>query len=419
MKTVFLRVLEADDKAAALRAAIHEPAAAGGSQRFTLNAANFSAVPRSPFAYWVSDTLRRLFKALPSFEAEGRTAKQGLATGNDPRFLRVWWEVSAARSSPKDGWSLLVKGGAPTTFFGNPFAVVKWFDDGLELKTFASWYRASRGWGDQWSAMINATEFYFQPGFTWPLRASRFAPSVMPAGCAFSTRGCGGFAPVADLPWLISILSSSCFDLLFKMLLGRFGHPEFTSGALQEMPIPDPSHETKTRLATFFTETWSRKRSLDTCFETSHAFTLPALLQANGDSLVTRARAWADYLSATEVELTEIQNEIDACCFDLYGIDDADRRAITQGFSTNASELADAETEVDTDEDADADSGRDIDSNATADALRLAADLLSWAVGVALRALRRASSHWGTPSARRAQALRPAAGVFAGYVDCR
>jgi hypothetical protein len=381
MKTVFLRVLEADDKAAALRAAIREPAAALGRQRFTVNAASFSAVPRSPFAYWVSDNLRQLFKALPPFEAEGRTAKQGLATGNDPRFLRVWWEVSATRVSPNDGWSILVKGGAPTTFFGDPCTIVKWFDDGLELKAFASWYRASRGWGDQWSAMINATEFYFRPGFTWPLRASRFAPSVMPVGCAFSTRGCAGFAHVTDLPWLVSILSSSCFDLLFKMLLGRFGHPEFTSGALQEMPIPDPSHETKTRLATFFSEIWSQKRSLDTCSETSHAFMLPALLQANGDTLATRAGAWADYVGATGDKLTAIQAEIDACCFDLYRIGDADRRAITQAFSADASELADAETENDTDADADAD--EEINSSGNADAVSVAAELLSWAAGVA------------------------------------
>ena len=329
MKTIFLRALEAQDKAAALLAAIRKPEAAFGRQRFAVDVASFSAVPRSPFAYWVSDNLRQLFKALPPFEAEGRTAKQGLATGNDPRFLRVWWEVSTTRNLPNDNWSLLVKGGAPTTFFGDPCAVVKWFDDGLELKAFASHYRASRGWGDQWSAMINATELYFRPGFTWPLRASRFAPSVMPSGCAFSTRGCAGLAPIADLPWLISILSSSCFDLLFKMLLGRFGHPEFTSGALQEMPIPDPNPETKSRLARFFSEMWSRKRGLDTCSETSHAFTLPALLQTDGDTMSARADTWTDHIGRIEAELSAIQAEIDSCCFELYGISEADQRAMT------------------------------------------------------------------------------------------
>ena len=54
MKTVFLRVLEAEDKAVALRAAIYDQEAARGKQRFEIDVASFSAVPRSPFAYWVS-----------------------------------------------------------------------------------------------------------------------------------------------------------------------------------------------------------------------------------------------------------------------------------------------------------------------------------------------------------------------------
>src|SRR3954451_12089482 len=45
-KTVFLRALEADDKAAALLTAIREPEAAQGRQYFELDAARFAAVPR-------------------------------------------------------------------------------------------------------------------------------------------------------------------------------------------------------------------------------------------------------------------------------------------------------------------------------------------------------------------------------------
>ena len=93
MKTVFLRALEAEDKAAALCAAISDPAATQGRLRFEVDPESFASVPRSPFAYWVSDRVRRLFTELPPFEAEGRTAKQGLATADDFRFVRAWWEA--------------------------------------------------------------------------------------------------------------------------------------------------------------------------------------------------------------------------------------------------------------------------------------------------------------------------------------
>ena len=209
-------------------------------------------------------------------------AKQGLATGNDPRFLRVWWEVPHRLRRNGSGWAPLVKGGAPNDFFSDPITCVNWFQSGVELKAFAAEYRASRGWGDQWSAMINATDFYFRPGITWPLRAARFAPAAIPQGCAFSTRGCAALAEVGELSSLISLFSSSCFDYLFKMLLGRFGHPEFTSGRLQEMPVPELSTERKNLLDSLFHRGWSLKRSLELQIETSHAFILPSLLLVEG-----------------------------------------------------------------------------------------------------------------------------------------
>ena len=45
-------------------------------RRFELDPSSFSQVPTSPFAYWVSERVRRLFKELPPFEGEGRTVKQ-------------------------------------------------------------------------------------------------------------------------------------------------------------------------------------------------------------------------------------------------------------------------------------------------------------------------------------------------------
>jgi hypothetical protein len=101
LRTVFLRVLDTDDKAATLREAIRNPQVFLGSRRFDVDGLSFSAVPRSPFAYWVSDSLRALFGFLPSFEAKQRTVKQGLATADDFRFLRAWWEVVPAHKRSK------------------------------------------------------------------------------------------------------------------------------------------------------------------------------------------------------------------------------------------------------------------------------------------------------------------------------
>lgn len=66
---------------------------------YSANPASFTHVPGSPFAYWVSESVRLIFKSLPPFESPGRTMKQGLATADDFRFVRVLCEVPSASTN--------------------------------------------------------------------------------------------------------------------------------------------------------------------------------------------------------------------------------------------------------------------------------------------------------------------------------
>ena len=106
MKAIFLRVIEAEDKAEALKQAIADRAS---PLRFEVDPASFDAIARSPFAYWASERARAIFRELSRFEADERTAKQGLATADDFRFVRLWTEVPAdARGK---NWISFAKGG--------------------------------------------------------------------------------------------------------------------------------------------------------------------------------------------------------------------------------------------------------------------------------------------------------------------
>ena len=104
MKTIFLRALEADDKAQCLLDAIRKPSKSFGTQRFEVDAALFAAVPRSPFAYWIGDNLRRPFAELHCPLRSGRTltlapALQQVLEGNsrglyDTVERRLSWACS-------------------------------------------------------------------------------------------------------------------------------------------------------------------------------------------------------------------------------------------------------------------------------------------------------------------------------------
>ena len=112
----------------------------------------------------------------------------------------------------------------------------------------------------------------------------------------------------------------------------RWPSDAFEVGVIQRTPVPDLTPADEAALASLARRAWSLKRSLDTRTETSHAFVLPALLQIEGRTLAARSAAWTEHVQAVEAELAAIQAEIDERCFTLYGIDEEDRRAITEGF---------------------------------------------------------------------------------------
>jgi hypothetical protein len=198
----------------------------------------------------------------------------------------------------------------------------------------------------------------------------------MPAGCIFADKGPAVFVEGDDgddLLALAAVTNSCAFALLVSLQLARTELAQsYEVGLIQNTPLPRMSPLVRSGLVCLGRRAWSLKRSLDTRAETSHAFTLPAFLQVGGDTLTERIRAWIERVRTVEVELAEIQTEIDELCLDLYGIDEADRRAITEGFGT-----------FDTsDEPGDEEEKDEGDAESAADAASLTAELVSWAVGV-------------------------------------
>jgi hypothetical protein len=149
----------------------------------------------------------------------------------------------------------------------------------------------------------------------------------MPAGCIFADKGPAAFVAGDDpqaLLALLAVVNSAAFRALVALQMA-FGSYEV--GVIQRTPIPELSGDEARQLAGLARRAWSLRRSLDTAEPTSHAFTLPALLQAQGPTLAGRAQAWAARVEETEAELARIQVEIDERCFDLYGFAPEDRAA--------------------------------------------------------------------------------------------
>lgn len=361
--TIFLRLLADGDKAAALAESCARQRAEGSEPRiFEVLPEAFDAVPGKPFAYWVSQTIRDTFSTAPRFENGCRTARQGLATADDFRFVRIWWELTRI-----GGWMGFAKGGAFSPAYADVYLVANWEDNGKVMKAWADPLYGNSGW----SRILKSTDFYSRPGLTWPRRTNGLSFRVMPTGCIFADKGPAAFveddAP-DELLALVCLLNSKAFGLLVSVQLARVELAQsFEVGLIQQTPVPDLTPAQRTQLAALAHRAWSLKRSLDTVTETSHAFLLPlALRQAQAE------RLGAFDPPAIEAELARIQAEIDDIAFSLYGFSDADRAAALGGAGGEASD-------GDAAEDADAES----DEDEAADDAPSTDALLSWAVGVA------------------------------------
>jgi len=349
--TLFIRAVAAEDKATALKQAI----SGDSPDRFTPELDQFRELPGTPFAYWVGPGVRAAFNRFPTVEGDGRAVRVGLQTSDDFRFLRAHWEIDPKERGKE--WFPFAKGGQLSPFYASLHLVIRWGCEGKQLKAWVVSNPADPR-TVHWSRSIRSWEYYFRPGMTWPLRASRFAPQPLPAGCIFSVRGYSVFLPERMLLAGMSIFNSKPFDYLFKAMLGRFGYPEFIVGVLQKLPWAEPSTEQAEALSILGKRSWSAARTADTAVETSLAFTLPKLLN-EGTNAVTG-----------EI-VNELQSKIDTIVFELFGLDESDRSEIEGASIFAAAEIVEISNERE-DQEVEATSSDN-------DQFRL----LSWSVGVA------------------------------------
>ena len=133
MKTVFIRAIEASvhEKADVIRAAVRGASAL----RFEVDQQAFGQVPRSPFAYWAGDAIRGCFVKHARLESRRRSARVGLQTSDDFRFVRLATEVPANSRGAR--WFPFAKGGAFSRFYADVYLVADWEREGHRAKAWA------------------------------------------------------------------------------------------------------------------------------------------------------------------------------------------------------------------------------------------------------------------------------------------
>ena len=155
------------------------------------SAVDFKKIPGCPIAYWVSETERNLYQKKQLFR-DVCLPRKGLDTGENDKFLRLWFEVSLSQtcldnSDHSKTWFPYNKGGNFRRWYGNKEYLINWYNNGEEIKSRLTWNKKK--------PTIRNADFYFKEGFSWTTVSSGgFSARYSPAGALFDNGGCTIFA---------------------------------------------------------------------------------------------------------------------------------------------------------------------------------------------------------------------------------
>lgn len=104
---------------------------------------NFERIPGSPVAYWASSKAISAFKTGSLMSTLGQTTK-GIITGDNDRYMRLWWEVQTSRINftavsdddayaSKMKWFPCTKGGNYRKWYGNKEYIMNWENRGYRI----------------------------------------------------------------------------------------------------------------------------------------------------------------------------------------------------------------------------------------------------------------------------------------------
>lgn len=212
-----------------------------GENQYAADQSNFSKIPGSPVAYWVSTQAINCYVMMKKTGDHG-DGRIGLITGDADRFLRLWhevylnrigFEIQSNEESIRSGcrWFPTQKGGEFRRWYGNTVYVVNWENDGYEMK-FDN-YMGTRVRSHNYNG-----EYGFKKAITWTtISTSNFACRYSGDGFIYDTAG--PFIHLnkdSEIAPMLAFLNSVVADFYLKIMNPTINFPP---GYIQSIPFSE------------------------------------------------------------------------------------------------------------------------------------------------------------------------------------
>ncbi len=287
-----------------------------GDSRYTVPQDIFTRIPGSLLSYWISTPVLESFRWVTSVGSYGRPL-QGIVTGDNDRFLRLWHEVSfpdilfdcETEEDTEEGmWVPHSKGGPYRRWYGNQDYVINWADRGEEIRGFTD----SRG---KLRSRIQNVRFFFHPGITWSdLTTGKFAARYVPAGFTFNVTGPTFFPNrPEDLAWCLAYFNSPVFQTYLDICCPGLHYHNGTLATL-------PARRVQENLAPLVEDTvFLAKQDWDS-FEVSWEFGRHPLVQKGCTRIADAFQTWSAQCEERFRRMKRNEEELNGIFIRSYGL---------------------------------------------------------------------------------------------------
>ena len=306
--------------------------------RFDVAQKDFRTVDGYPLAYRRVGFVARVFRDNPALDPGFARARRGAYTGNDPRYVRQWWEPNSTNHITRFTWEPFAKGGEYCRFYADVDLVVNWDP---ARRTFPGFF----GRKGRETERPESLDDFFKPGLTWPRAASVFNVRMLPEGCVFGDKGPAVFPNDRESEWYLLGLLNSGMALCFgKTLTSRENlGGRWEVGVIKRFPIPTVTVEQRQQIEQISRIIYDIKASWDEGNEICTRFRVPWLLCDNlvdpASDISARLDRLADYEATEEAHIQQLYAELNDEVYKLYGIPDATRAIIEETLGKRPPEV--------------------------------------------------------------------------------
>ena len=288
------------------------------------SSADFEKIPANPIAYWCSGGIANVFGLEPPLGSRVK-ARQGLATGDNGIFARLWHEVSRLQlrldcvscedsRTTAQKWFPYNKGGAFRKWFGNIVFVVNWKNDGSAIRSF----RDNKG---KLRSRPQNTDCYFQEGITWSdVTSGSLSCRYFPSGNIYDISGHSAFPNseterLCVLGFMNTVFTRDVVEILNPTLHFQIG--DFCR-------LPTPSRHINEQVASLVREAVSLAREDWNNFETAWDFRDLPLLRPGlkGATLAVSWQKWKTQCDAALRRMQQLETENNRHFIAAYGLQD-------------------------------------------------------------------------------------------------